>query len=240
MGVQRRVSPRRAARERAPPPKCAPRLQCRGGALSSTSRPAGASLGTVCGEGRGSGCPPRVWGRLPAPGPMECQPKGAILDKVPRRLLGPRTQSTAWHVGPPRNASAPWPFPLSLPRSPLPLPPPASSTMSHLTPLGPFPSRCKYTGAPPIKTAGGSVGGGGAGVVGCGSLAVLCLPGWQEVWEGVVELAHQGRPQLASPDTRPSHPGRWSGRAPAQVDCMPGPDSEVHVYLRSPDGSGNP
>lgn len=44
---------------------------------------------------------------------------------------------------------------------------------------------------PPIKTAGGRVGGGGAGVVGCGSLAVLCLPGWQEVWEGVIELAHQ-------------------------------------------------
>ena len=67
----------------------------------------------------------------------------------------------------------------------------ASSTLSHLTPLGPFPSRCKYTGAPPIKTAYGRAWGGGAGVVSVGSLAVLCLPGWQEVWEGVIELAHQ-------------------------------------------------
>lgn len=133
--------------------------------MSTASRPAGASMGTVWGEGRGSGCPARVWGRLPAPGPRwNASPKGAILDNAPRRLLGPRTQSTAWHVGAPRDASAPRPFPLSLPRSPLPLPPAASSpTLSHLIPLGPFPSRCKYTGAPPIKTAGVRVGGGGAG-----------------------------------------------------------------------------
>lgn len=186
MGAQRLVSPRRAARERAPPPTCAPQPAVRGGGLKHCQQPAGASMGTVLGEGRGSGCPATVWGRLPAPGPRwNASPKGAILDNVPRRLLGPRTQSTAWHVGAPRDASDPGPsrcpslahlFHYHQP--PLLPPCPISS------PWGPSPPDVNTQELPPLKQQVGGLGVVGLGVVGCRSLAVLCLPDWQEVWEG--------------------------------------------------------
>lgn len=54
----------------------------------------------------------------------------------------------------------------------------SSPTLSHLI-LGPFPSRCKYTGAPPLKQQVGGLGVVGLGVVGCRSLeeSSACLIG---------------------------------------------------------------
>lgn len=219
-------------REKGPSSPCAPQPAVRAGALALPAACKGFHGHSLRG-GRGSGCPP---------GQESCLPQG--LNGMPAQRGHPgqcsqeasRTQdtkSTAWHVGAPRDASAPGPsrcpslahlFHYHQP--PL--------LLSHLCPLGPFPPDVNHTD-PITKTAGGRVRGGGAGGGGLQeSGCSACLPIGRRCGKGVVELTHGSHLQ-PWPFLGPGKytPGMVVGRARPKRTRAGSDFQEVHVYLRS-------
>lgn len=93
VGAQRLVSPRRAARERAPPPTCAPQPAVRGGGLKHCQQTCRGFHGHSLRGGEGVRVPRQGVGKAACPrASMECQPKGGHPGQCSQEAS--RTQDT--------------------------------------------------------------------------------------------------------------------------------------------------